>query len=279
MLNNLCNKNYKKTIHRIALSSLLLISTSWCLGGGGWSDGGDNSSSGSSWDTNSGSSGWTDIINTNSNIIVTVQLNESLSNSEVILKTLDWNYIIEAITNQNWEFVLDSNELKEALASNGLTYESDILVEASYWFDSQIGTGIDWTIRNIIKSKNLHGSYVTYYSDCVTNILLWVDNNNLSLYIDNNWNINLTLINAELNGIINELKIEDVNYDGILNRDDINYHNVVTNTSNLYANIPWYRQAIIYWDRVEKQAIIDELELDFDEINIMNQIDLLEFRG
>jgi len=143
-----------------------------------------------------------------------------------------------------------------------LTMDSDILVEASYWYDSQLNTEINWTIRNIIASKNLQGSYITYYSDLVTNILLWVDNGNINTYVDDNWNVNTTLINTRLNNIINELQVEDINVDGILNRDDINYHNIVNDVSNLTYQIPWYERAIIDWDKEEKQAIIDDLGID-----------------
>jgi len=78
MFNNLKLSNSKKTIRRVALSSLLLLTTScnsW------W--GGSDSSSWSSWDDSSWNSWWTDVINTSSYIKATVQFSSSLSNSVI----------------------------------------------------------------------------------------------------------------------------------------------------------------------------------------------------
>ena len=259
---------WKKLVRRVALSTLLpfFVSCSW------W------------WDTKSWGSDDPGVTVLPEKIESTVQMFGNLSNANVVLKTLDGVVLYETTTDENGKYVIDPVLFNQKLASNFLTGESNIVIEAYSWRDEEFDMDMNWVINAVIKAKNIDGSFVSYYSDFVYNILFGEYGSNLEIFKNENWEICPDLIRKKIDQIITWLwtddiwedwmlmwlKMNDINWDWKVDRDDLNIYDVIENR-NFWLKTLQYRQSLYSWNDVGKAIFLNAERNRLNFVSLVNQ--------
>jgi len=252
--NNFEKVKWKTKLGIFTIATLLWLS--WCWGWDWWNTTNSNNSI-NDWVTNIKVQAW-----------ITVWAN-------VEIKTLDWEYLWTYISGENWEILINQNEIIKKLNELWLSETTKLELVSTWWID--IDPDDDWNTSNDIDKEiygqmtsiwnilELDNTYINPLTTLTSELLKkdWINYENIRWI---SWEIDINKVNRKIEQILRWINVKDINLDWKVSYSDISQYDMISNQSALETNIVnnWYLEYIHSWNINIKENYVNNLILNID---------------